>query len=300
MNKRVLVLGGTQFFGKKLVKKLIANGEIVTIATRGMSPDPFGEHVERLIIDRRDKESIDSAFTNREWDIVYDQTCQSPLEAQFTLDALTGKAKRYIFTSTQAVYEFGVNHVEENFNPYEFTYEVKPREQYSGYEGYQEAKRAAEAVLFSQKELEVAAVRFPIVIGKDDFTNRLKFHVEKIIEKEPIGITNLEARFSFILSDDAASFLYELGASSFTGTINPGCKKDISLRALLDKIEEHTGTKAKITDVLTKENASPYSIGDSWSTNTNKAEKLGFTFADLDETLGHLIDYYTTEISQNA
>ncbi|WNS76595.1 NAD-dependent epimerase/dehydratase family protein [Bacillus sp. DTU_2020_1000418_1_SI_GHA_SEK_038] len=300
MNRRILVLGGTQFFGKKLVGKLLQNGDKVTVATRGFTPDPFGDQVERLKLDRRNEKSIEKALADRQWDIVYDQTCQSPLEAQYILQALTGKVKRYIFTSTQAVYDFGVNHVEDHFNPYEFTYEFQPREQFIGYKGYQEAKRAAEALLFSQNDIEVAAARFPIVIGKDDFTNRLRFHVDKVINNEEIGLSNPDSRYSFILSDDAAQFLYDLGASSFTGPINPGCKKDISLKELLEKIESQLNLKAKITGVLTKENASPYSFEGSWSINTSKAEELGYSFAELDEVLEDLIEYYSISHAQNA
>ncbi|MBY0121836.1 NAD-dependent epimerase/dehydratase family protein [Bacillus sp. S/N-304-OC-R1] len=295
MNSRVLVLGGTQFFGKKLVKKLIENGEKVTIATRGITPDPFEDKVERLVIDRRNKESIDLALSNSEWDIIYDQTCQSPLEAQFILNALKGKVKKYVFTSTQAVYDFGEQHIEENFDPYIYTFDPQPREKYIGYKGYQEAKRAAEALLLSQKGIDVVAVRFPIVIGKDDFTNRLKFHVDKVKNGEEIGVSNPKARFSFILSDDAAQFLYDIGKSAFTGPINPGSKKDISVIEFIGKIETHLNKKANTTGVLTKENTSPYSLDGSWSINTAKAEKLGYSFASLDEVLDELIYYYSSK-----
>ncbi|WP_390847846.1 hypothetical protein [Bacillus litorisediminis] len=44
-----LYLGGTQFFGKLLVHKLLEKGINVTIATRGLADDPFGDKVNRLI-----------------------------------------------------------------------------------------------------------------------------------------------------------------------------------------------------------------------------------------------------------
>ena len=37
----VLVVGGTRFFGIPMVEKLIADGHDVTIATRGLSNNPF-------------------------------------------------------------------------------------------------------------------------------------------------------------------------------------------------------------------------------------------------------------------
>lgn len=39
---KILVLGGTRFFGKRLVNRLVANGDAVTILTRGQHQDPFG------------------------------------------------------------------------------------------------------------------------------------------------------------------------------------------------------------------------------------------------------------------
>ena len=50
MEKRmnILVLGGTGFFGKHLVWELLHRGHEVTIATRGRTPDDFGDRVRRL------------------------------------------------------------------------------------------------------------------------------------------------------------------------------------------------------------------------------------------------------------
>jgi nucleoside-diphosphate-sugar epimerase len=288
----ILVLGGTQFFGKRLVERLLHDGNKVTIATRGKTPDSFEDRVERLIIDREDRDSLEMAFQGKSWDIVYDQSCFSPLEAKNAAEALKGKVIRYIFTSSMAVYDFGENHTEENYDPYNFEYVFKTRREYPGYAGYQEAKRASEAYLFRNTEFDVVAVRFPIVIGEDDYTNRLKFHVERISNQEPIGILHPKARYSFIRSDEAAWFLDKIGRSSFTGPINPGSRGDISLEELAGKIEIITGVKAKFEPSLTKENASPYGMDGSWSINTNKAQQLGFQFSNLGETLETLIHFY--------
>jgi nucleoside-diphosphate-sugar epimerase len=37
----ILILGGTRFWGKELVKNLINNGHSITIATRGNREIPF-------------------------------------------------------------------------------------------------------------------------------------------------------------------------------------------------------------------------------------------------------------------
>jgi len=281
--QNVLVLGGTQFFGKRLVQMLIDHGKNVTIATRGLTKDSFGDSVERLIIDREKKETIVQAFENRTWDVVYDQSCFSPQEAKDVVDVLKGKVKRYIFTSSQAVYEFGTNHKEEHFNPMNFSYMFKGRREYIGYGGYQEAKRAAENVLFTQSDIEVVAVRFPIVVGTDDYTNRLKFYVDKVKNEEPIVAENFDIKLGFILSKEAAEFLYFLGESSFQGPINAGSLGDISLLELIRKIEVFTGKEAILSNDEVNQQASPYSLAGSWSVNPEKAIELGFQFSDLNQ-----------------
>ncbi|OLS35126.1 NAD-dependent epimerase/dehydratase family protein [Bacillus sp. MRMR6] len=288
----VLVLGGTQYFGMKLVQRLIDNGDRVTIATRGNNLDPFGNLIDRLVMDRMNKDSMINAFSNEKWDLIYDQSCLSAKEALDTTEILRGKAKRYIFTSTQAVYDYGTQHKEENFDPANYTYKVKERQDYAGYEGYQEAKRASEAILYDSEIFESVLVRVPIVISEDDYTNRLKFHVDKVLQNKPIGITNPNARYSFILADEAADFLFRIGMSKFTGPINPGCDTDISLNELVGLIGEMTGNKPIIITDLTKENASPFSLPGSWSINTDKVKQLGYHFTPLEEALTKLINYY--------
>lgn len=46
--KNILILGGTRFFGKRLVRLLLDEGFKVTIATRGNTSDEFGDQVERI------------------------------------------------------------------------------------------------------------------------------------------------------------------------------------------------------------------------------------------------------------
>ncbi|MDR7240581.1 NAD-dependent epimerase/dehydratase family protein [Neobacillus drentensis] len=287
--KSALILGGTQFVGKRLVQLLLNEGIEVTIATRGMTADPFGDQVTRLKFSREDTASLKQAFQDKSWDVVYDQTCYSSQEALDTLKGLEGKIKKYVFTSSQAVYDFGTNHKEENFNPLEFTPMLKGRDKYIGYVGYQEAKRAAEAILFQHAQVPVVAVRFPIIIGRDDYTNRLKFHVEHVKNEKSMFIEHPEFRYSFIDSEEGAKFLLSMGMSDYQGAINPGSSDDISLRELVTLIEEHTETKA----ILQLDgNPSPYNLPGSWSIDTSRANSLGYMFTALDKLLAQLIHYY--------
>ena len=48
----ILVIGGTRFFGVHMVNALLKNGHNVTIATRGITADNFGDKVTRVMLDR--------------------------------------------------------------------------------------------------------------------------------------------------------------------------------------------------------------------------------------------------------
>lgn len=289
--KSALILGGTQFVGKRLVQLLLDNEVDVTIATRGKTADPFGESVARIKIDREDAASYQS-FNHKKWDVVFDQTCYSPQEALDTLKALEGKVQKYVFTSSQAVYDFGTKHHEENFQPLEYKSILRGRREYPGYVGYQEAKRAAEAVLFQEAQIPVVAVRFPIIVGIDDYTNRLKFHVDHVKEGKAMFIENLDMRYSFIDSAEAADFLFQIAKSDYQGPINPGSAEDSSLRELVAFIEKQTHSKA----VLHNDGApSPYNLPGSWSVNTSRANSLGFQFTSLEQLLNQLITHYSEE-----
>lgn len=293
--KRALVMGGTQFFGKRLVANLLQAGYDVTIATRGKTADPFGDSVNRLIIDREARETLEKAVAGKSWDVVYDQTCYSPQEALDACELFSGKTGRYIFTSTMAVYDYGSGRVEADFDPYRHPIgKIGTRREYAGLLGYQEAKRTAEAILFQQADFSVAAVRFPVVIGPDDFTNRLRFHVEHVQRQIPIGISNPDITMCFISSEDAGRTLSWLADSQLAGPVNSCSYGELTLRQLLMQIEELVGKRAVIVAEAQPADQSPYAMPESWSVNPQKIKEAGFTASSLQDWLPELLKHYVS------
>ncbi|MEB2300959.1 NAD-dependent epimerase/dehydratase family protein [Lysinibacillus xylanilyticus] len=283
----ILVLGGTRFFGKKLVELCLQNGHNVTILTRGQSGNPFGKKVNQLIVNRDDTDSLAQALSSTTWDIVYDNICYSPNEALKICEILEGKTKKLVFTSTLSTYEIdGTIKTEEDFNPFHYEVRMGNREDFS----YGEGKRQAEAVLFKEATFPVVAVRFPIVMGENDYTRRLHFHVERILQEQPISLPNIEAKMSFITDDEAAAFLYFVGITPIEGPYNATAAGAISLKDLLGLIEEMTGKHAKISLVGGDEKSqSPYGVPADWYMSTTKAEAAGFTFSHLHDWLPTLV-----------
>ncbi|MGE5704762.1 MAG: NAD-dependent epimerase/dehydratase family protein, partial [Clostridia bacterium] len=280
--KKVLVLGGTRFFGKKLVQHLIDSQADVTIATRGITADPFGDRVTRLSVDREDAESLHAAARQGEWDIVYDNICYSPQNALDACQAFSGRTARYIFTSTLSVYDFGPARLTEaDFDPYRYPIVMGSRSDFT----YQEGKRQAEAVFFQKAEFPVAAVRFPIVLGDDDYTLRLHDQVKRVRNGAIIGVPNPDALMSFISSDDAAQFLFWLQNSPVTGPINACSTGNITVGGVMQLIEQAVGKNAIIHKETTEDNHSPFGVPKSWHMDTQKAQDAGFAFERLEEWL---------------
>ncbi|MDU5144340.1 MAG: NAD-dependent epimerase/dehydratase family protein [Paenibacillus dendritiformis] len=274
---RILVLGGTRFFGKKLVYKLLDSGAEVTIATRGATPDPFGERVVRVRADRKDPESLRAAVGDQVWDAVYDNICYTPQEALMACDLFAGKVKKYIFTSTLSVYGCASDPLaESDFDPYSYPFETDPEAELD----YGEGKRQAEAVFFQRAGFPVHAVRFPIVLGEDDYTRRLHYHVDRIRQGEPIGIPNRKAKMSFISSDEAASFLYWLLGQNDAGPINACSNGELSLDRILAIVEEAAGRKA-IVEPPAEGNRSPFGVPDHWFMDNRRAREAGFEFPEV-------------------
>lgn len=302
--EKALVLGGTRFFGKKLVERMLDQGVKVTIATRGHTKDDFGDQVQRLIMDRGDKHSMQAATKGMQWDVIYDNICYHAAGAADACELFRDRTKHYVFTSTLAVYEPGNKaHQEDNFDPY--TYEIAD---VVGEVSYGEGKRLAEAVFFQQASFPVTAVRFPIVLGIDDYTKRLHFHLERIDQGLGIEIPNRNARLSFITSDEAADFLYRAGKEKVNGPINACSDGVLSLQDIVQMIEQELNKQAVIfspseralSDSIARDiETSPFGLLDDWGMDTTKAKELGFAFRSITEWYPALVHALAEELKEN-
>ncbi|SCC65861.1 Uncharacterized protein BW664_05583 [Bacillus mycoides] len=284
--KKVLVLGGTRFFGKHLVEVLLQAGHDVTIATRGVTEDSFGSAVKRLIVDREDEELLKERLEDKSYDIVYDNLCYSPNAAKVICKVLRGRVKKYVMTSSMAVYEPALNLQEEEFNPYEYSITYGDRGDFT----YSEGKRLAEAVLFQQATFSVVAVRFPVVIGENDYTKRLQFYVENVVKQECIVVDDVDGQLSFIHEKEAGEFLAWCGMGNIEGPINACSNGVVSTGEVIHFIEERTGIQALIQEV--GDNTAPYNEVTNCTLHDRKARELGFSFRELNTEIKNVLQHY--------
>ena len=288
---KILVIGGTRFFGKELVSKLVAQGHEVTIVSRGNQDISGSSRVAHIKADRGELEGpLRNLGTH--WDVVYDQICYCSEDAAATLRAINGRADKLIIASSEAVYEDGLNKRETDFNPQIFPYKMGPRSRFS----YPDGKRHAEAFLSQNANLPIIAARIPFVFGIEDYTQRLENLIKAIAQRMPICAPSLDAHLSMIHSSDIAEALCALKDVNHDGPINIAPKVPISTRYLLDQIETTVGEKALLSDTSESGLVSDFLITTNRTIDPARLETLGMEIRAIGTWLPPLITDIFTRI----
>lgn len=286
---KILVIGGTRFFGIHMVNELLAKGHNVTIATRGNRSDVFGNRVNRIIIERTNEQSM-KTLSSSHYDVVIDKIAYCSNDIKYEME--TVNCDKYIHMSSTAVYEpKHMNTVESDFDGVSKELVWCDRTDFS----YGEIKRQAECALWQKyRDRNWIAVRYPFVVGKDDYTKRLAFYVEHTMKSIPMDIDNLNSQMGFIRSDEAGKFMAFLVEQDIRGAINGSSEGTISIREIIEYVEQKTGTKAVVDKTGAK---APYNGESEYSINTEKAGALGFRFSVLQDWIYKLLDYYIQRVN---
>ena len=135
------------------------------------------------------------------------------------------------------------------------------------------------------------AVRFPIVLGTDDYTKRLHWHVDRARAGALFYFPCIQGKISFVSSEDAARFLdFQSVDSQFNGPINVCSSDPIQLTELMALIEGAVGKKSTYTEAPGNGNDSPFGIEADWFMNTALLQQIGFQSTALKAWLPQLIE----------
>jgi nucleoside-diphosphate-sugar epimerase len=301
MRKNILVIGGTRYFGKLLVQRLLAAGHAVTIATRGMAPDPFGARITRIRVDRRNERAMRTAFAHVDsYDIIYDQMCYSPLDAAISVRVFAGRVKRYIVASTIEVYRglmgsgdapFAENDLNAAAQPIDTAYPWHDPKLAN--QSYVNGKVQAEAYLYRDGSLPLVTVRIGHVLaGSEDFTGRLAHYVDLARQYGALRYANAAAATSFVSAQGISDFLVWAGAQTFTGPVNAACDGALSAFELYDRVGLVLDTPVRAeqaTQAAKPGELSPFDYPAPLVMNGARARALGYRFGHSDEWIDNLI-----------
>lgn len=100
---RILVLGGTGFFGTPFVQYAKERGHQVTLFNRGITNPHLFPELEKIKGDRLKLKPYDSLL-QKEWDLVVDAWKGNPLVVKESASALKPISKQYLYISSISVY----------------------------------------------------------------------------------------------------------------------------------------------------------------------------------------------------
>lgn len=186
---KVLVLGGTRFIGRAIVQRLLREGHKVTLLNRGLSSDPFGTRVRRILGDRRNHETIVSAADKRDYDAVIDITAYHETETATVAETFRGRVGHFIHISTVSVYLIRENifppYREDQFaGPIE---KMRKSEESSWFYSFHK-RRCEEALEQARQEhgFPYTSYRLPMVVGPHDYTARADAYLGRLLSGGPI------------------------------------------------------------------------------------------------------------------
>jgi nucleoside-diphosphate-sugar epimerase len=301
MRKNILVIGGTRYFGKLLVQRLLAAGHQVTIATRGHAPDPFGTRITRIRVDRRNERAMLAAFAGVDcYDVVYDQMCYSPLDAAIAVKVFAGKAKRYIVASTIEVYRGLMGKQDAPFSETDLNVLAQPidttypwHDPTLATQSYVMGKIQAEAYLYRDGSLPLVTVRIGHVLaGAEDFTGRLAHYVDLARQYGALRYTNARAATSFMTAQVISDFLVWAGNQTFTGPVNAACEGALSAFDIYQRVGLVLDPPVRAvpsSQPAAPGELSPFDYPAPFRMDMSRGRQLGFRFGDSEDWLDDLI-----------
>ncbi len=207
----ILIIGGTRFIGKNLVKKFILNKHDITVISRKKG-DIKG--VNYIKMDKKEGLTYLSTFC-KSFDLVFDFVLYKP-EDLSSLDKI--KFNRYIMISTTWIVklssDLGLDKLVGDFNP------IKNISKLTQEYIYQ--KSLVENILIKDKFIKNAIIlRLPIVLGDDDHTGRYDFYKSRILDDYPylfINDQNNKVQITYIseLIEAIYKWCLDFNLNSFT------------------------------------------------------------------------------------
>jgi nucleoside-diphosphate-sugar epimerase len=180
--KKILVIGGTLFIGRALVKELLKAGHEVSILHRRPRHD-LGKKVAGIVADRNDPEALKRALAGRKFDVIYDNVYDwergtTAAQVEATARACGSNLERYVFMSSVAAYGDGLNHHEGDA--------LAPDDHP---DAYVRNKAMSERTLFRMHQrngFPVVTLRPPFIYGPGNPYYREAFFWDRLREGRPI------------------------------------------------------------------------------------------------------------------
>jgi 2'-hydroxyisoflavone reductase len=244
---RLLVLGGTVFVGRAIVADALRQGLDVTLFGRGRTGADLFPEVPRRIGDRDTGDY--AALATGTWDAVVDVSGFVPRHVGQAMDALGDRVGRYLFISSNAVYErTGVGPGADEDAP--LRPPVRHTEELDE-DTYGPAKVACEEDVLARYGSRATIVRPGKVAGPHDQQNGLTYWVRRVTRGGRVALPGRpEQPVQVIDSRDLASLVVRLAVDDRPGAFNAvGPAEPTTIRGLIETCARVAGTTVEVVPV---------------------------------------------------
>ncbi|MDR7857862.1 NAD-dependent epimerase/dehydratase family protein [Tissierella sp.] len=246
MQKKVLVMGGSYFIGKKIVDVLLSNNYIVYTLNRG-TRENNDERVFNLKCDRNNAEQMKTVLSKYSFDIVIDVSALNEAQSEILYNSLNKEnLRKFVFISSSAVYDI------ENLSiPYREEERLNENKYWTSY-GINKIR--AEDFLrgkFQDSQSELIILRPPYVYGENNYAQRESFIFHHICNGKPIIIPKDGGTYmQFIYTTDLANIILKLLSIGLDtiNIFNVGNKQPITIREWVESCSRAVGKQAKIIE----------------------------------------------------
>ncbi|HSL44049.1 MAG TPA: NAD-dependent epimerase/dehydratase family protein, partial [Anaerolineales bacterium] len=229
---RILMIGGTYFLGRHLVKAALEHDHDVTLFNRGKSNPGLFPQLETILGDR---EKDINKLEGRIWDAVIDTSGYFPRVVRLSAQVLEPNVPRYVFISSISVYEnfrkVGINESDPVGKIQDETVEEITGEMYGP------LKALCEETVRDIFGLERSLIIRPgLIVGPHDPTDRFTYWPVRVARGgDVLAPQKPDAAIQIIDVRDLAEWIIRLIEANASGTYNAtGPDYELTLGKLLE------------------------------------------------------------------
>ena len=248
---RILVLGGTRFFGSFFSEEALARGHALTVMHRGQSNVGAIAGAQQIHADRREGHAL---LAGRSFDAVLDTSGFTPAVVGDAARALEAGVRRYVFISSVSAYA----NLDLPGTTEDSALAVLPQDiesvatsdprwtvDLAHYGGLKAACERAVVSAFGERRTTI--VRPGLIVGPRDPSDRFNYWVTRMAQATRVlAPAPPEAKTQVIDARDLAAFVLGLVERDVAGTFN-GTGDATAMWALLDGIGAGVESSAKLT-----------------------------------------------------
>jgi nucleoside-diphosphate-sugar epimerase len=227
MTHDLLVLGGSGFVGSAVVQEGLVRGFAVTTFHRNADGWTHPE-VRAVQGDRLDPESL-APLLEHDWDLVVDTWSEAPRAVRDSARALSDRAGRYVYISSESVYRPPPLRGADESTP---TVEADPDAEATDYAADKRGGELAVEQAFGDRAL---LARAGLILGPREDVGRLTWWLGRMARGgEVLCPGPPELPIQFVDARDLAGFAIDAAIAGHSGAFNVVCRRsEASIGALL-------------------------------------------------------------------